>query len=111
MAPIVMKPRKFGFIASCANGNRSFATGNVAGAIQPGTMIRDNAGTWQAIAAAETPEAILCEGVLAGETAARTLLIRDAEVVKDELTYPAGATPAQITAINAALAALGIITR
>lgn len=59
----------------------------------------------------EDEAAILIEGIDANTTADRAVIIRDAEVVGDELTYEDGADAAAKTASNTALAALGIIVR
>lgn len=114
MPTLTLGARDFGFLVEPANGDRSFGAGPVAGGtagISAGAMVADNAGTWEAIAAAGTPEAIVCEGVAATETEARTVLLRDATVNGAELVYPTGASAAEITAINAALLALGIVVR
>lgn len=47
----------------------------------------------------------------AGQTTAATVIRREAEVRGVDLTYPTGATTNQIAAINAQLAAIGIIVR
>ncbi|MCK2149525.1 head decoration protein [Marinobacter alexandrii] len=54
---------------------------------------------------------VLYEGVSLGEVVSRTIVVRDDEVRGSDLTYAAGADAAQITASDAALAALGIIVR
>jgi hypothetical protein len=54
---------------------------------------------------------ILYEEVLAGVTVERTIIVRDAEVNKNHLTYEAGATDGEIIDTDAALKALGIIVR
>lgn len=57
----------------------------------------------------ETVKGVLFEGVT--ETDRRTIHVRACQVVKEHLTYADGATPAQITATDTALVALGVIPR
>lgn len=62
----------------------------------------------------QTVAGILWEGIpadTAAQVARRTIVVRDAEVHKTELIYPAGATAPQITAADTGLRALGIIPR
>lgn len=109
-----MGPREFGFVISEGNGHFSreavTATGG-SGGLVAGALVRDNAGTWQEIGVAETPEAIATAAVGENETADITVIVRNAEVHKAGLTYPDGASGAQITAMDTALAALGIVLR
>lgn len=58
--------------------------------------------------------AVLCQGVAAGETARRTVLSRDAEVVGEDIVIAMGdgpATQAKVDALKPLLAPLGIIVR
>lgn len=109
-----------GFLISEANSYRSrdevtvVATGST---LEPGTVlgkltatgkfVRHDAG---AANGAEDEAGILLIKI-SEEEAFRAVIARDAEVMESELTYEAGADAAQVTASNAALAALGIIVR
>lgn len=120
MAPITKTKATAGFIVSEGNGYRSRETVTVdasGGALEAGTVlgIVTSSGKYVRHAAgaadgSETEAGILYEGIGAVE-AERTIIARDAEVMEGELTYEAGADPAQVTASNAALASLGIIVR
>lgn len=60
----------------------------------------------------QTVKGILFEDVPAGvEDQERTFTVRDSEVVREQLHYPAGATDGNKATIDAALVALGIIPR
>lgn len=120
MATQSLGKRTAEFLRSEANGDRSRAVGTVdatGGALVAGTVlgqvtasgkyIRHDTG---AADGSEDAVAILYEGIGA-EEAERTLIVRDAEVLAAHLTYEASATSNEITAVNTALAALGIIVR
>lgn len=112
--------RTAAFLISEANSYRSRdeetidATG---GALDPGTVlgkvtasgkyVRHAAG---AADGSENEAGVLYEGIGAVEDT-RTVIKRDAEVAQSKLTYEVGADASQITASNAALAALGVIVR
>lgn len=108
------------FLISEANDHRSrdeeivdatsgaLETGTVLGKVtSSGKFVRHDAG---ASDGSENEAGILLIGIGA-EEAGRTVIKRDAEVQKSELTYAAGANAAQKTATNAALEALGIVVR
>lgn len=120
MAPVTMGKRTADFIVSEANGYRSRESVTVdasGGALEAGTIlgqvtvggdyVRHDAG---ASDGSENEAAILYDniGAVSKDVA---VVVRDAEVVQSELTYEVGADATQITASNAALAALGIIVR
>lgn len=120
MAPVTQTVKTAEFLVSEANGCRSRAEVTVdatGGALVAGTIlgvvtasgkyVRHNAG---AVDGSENEAAVLYEGIGAVEDT-RTVILRDAEVTQSLLTYEVGADAAQITASNAALAALGIIVR
>lgn len=118
MAPVNMGPRKFAFLISEANNNRSREEVTVTsgtGGILSSALVQDNSGTWEEIGVGDTPEGILTEGIDDADgvavTKSRVIIVRDAEVDKSELNYPTGASAAQITAMDTALAALGIVLR
>ena len=122
-------PLTAAFLISEANGMyRSREEVDVDGGeagLDPGTLLKAPAGAGQPYtraAAAETPVAILWEGIPTwnpadGTYAAlanvkrRTVVVRDAEVHKTELIYGTGSTGPQIAAADTALRALGIIPR
>lgn len=115
--------RKAEFIVSEANDWRSrdqatvtvpaagLASGTILGVVTAtGVYVRHDAA---AVDGSETEAGILFAPFpadAAGDYPA-TVIVRDAEVNSAELTYEAGADAAQITASNAALAAIGIIVR
>ncbi|WP_299663852.1 head decoration protein [uncultured Ruegeria sp.] len=120
MAPTTMGKLAAEFLISEANNNRSrdeVTVDATAAALEPGTIlgkvtasgdfVRHAAG---ASDGSENEAGILMFGIGAVEEE-RTIVARDAEVSQADLTYEAGADAAQITASNAALAALGIIVR
>jgi hypothetical protein len=81
-----------------------------------GGVVLGDAITFTATDGSQNPAAISWANVntvTSGATAIATAIVREAEVRGVDLTYPAGASAAQITAINAALLAppLGIVVR
>lgn len=110
------------FLVSEAEGHRSRDTGTVRNASADdwpaGTIlgIESSGGNYirhdtSASDGSEDEKGILFEDVLAGETVERTIIVRDAEVNKNHLTYEDAATDNEKTATDAALKALGIIVR
>lgn len=114
-------PHAEGFLRSEANGMRSresvtLASGNN---LTAGTVLGLNASTGKygqadlnASNGLETAKAILlrdCDASSGDVTTA--VLVRDAEVNKDELTYPTGATTQEKADFDTDLAAVGIIVR
>ncbi len=126
MAILTEGARKAQFLISEANGYRSREQGTVtvagdttleAGSIlgivtSSGKYVRHAAG---ASNGSQNEAGILYENLVNTTGSAvdftATVVVRDAEVTKTDLTYEAGADAAQETASNAALAALGIATR
>lgn len=93
--------------------NTTLEAGTILGKISAsGKYVRHNAA---AVDGSEAEAAILYETLTnttgAGVDNTATATLRDAEVSGEELTYEVGADAAQITASDAALAALGIIVR
>jgi hypothetical protein len=81
-----------------------------------GGVVLGDTITFTATDGSQNPAAISWAGVntaTSGATATATAIVREAEVRGVDLTYPAGASAAQIAAINAALLAppLGIVVR
>lgn len=111
MAIQELRARDDGFMAVPANGDRSFEEVVVTGPVAAGEMLKLVAGEYVAIVAGDTPEAIARFYQADTVTSSATILKRDATVKAGDLTYPAGATPVQIDAINSALVDLGIILR
>ncbi|MEL6101308.1 MAG: head decoration protein [Pseudomonadota bacterium] len=120
MPPVDMTPRNADFLISEANGFRSRAEVTVnatTAALEPGTVlgmitssgnyIRHDSGLSNG---AQNVAGILMIAIGA-EGANRTVIVRDAEVAGADLIYEDGANASQITAANAALAALGIVVR
>jgi len=120
MPPVDMTPRNADFLISEANGFRSRAEVTVdatAAALESGTVlgvvaasgdyVRHDAGAGDG----SQNEAGILMIAIGAEEATRTVIVRDAEVAGADLIYEAGADAAQITATNAALAALGIVVR
>lgn len=108
------------FLVSEANGYRSRATGTVAAGVAPGLAagtilgLQTSAGNYilhdtGASDGSEDAVAILLEPVIGTKDA--TIIVRDAEINAAHLTYETGASGGEIIAVNAALAALGIIVR
>lgn len=120
MAPVTMGKLAAEFVISEANDYRSRdevvvdATG---GAMEAGTVLGQITASGKfvqhdaaAVDGSQNEAGILMFGIGAVEEK-RTIVARDAEVSEADLTYEVGADAAQITASNAALAALGIVVR
>ena len=113
--------RKAEFLVSEANAFRSRDTGTVtvpSGGLASGTVLGQITATGKfirqdtaAVDGSEAHAAVLFEPLTVAGDIVATIIARDAEVNADDLTYEAGATAGEITAANAALAALGIIVR
>lgn len=93
--------------------NTTFDAGTVLGKLTAsGKFVRHNAGL---TTGAEDESGILFEGLTNSTGSAvdftATIVARAAQVKEADLTYEAGADDNQVTASNAALAALGIIVR
>ena len=84
-------------------------------ALEPGTLLQvDEATGVYSRMTTGAVAGILWEGIAASDepqVARRTVVVRDAEVHKTELIYPAGADAAAITAADVALRGLGLIPR
>ena len=94
-----------------AAGTVTMSADALSGGVVLGDMI-----TFTATDGSQIPAAISWTNVntvTSGATATATAIVREAEVRGVDLTYPAGATAAQIAAINATLLAppLGIVVR
>lgn len=113
--------RKAAFLVNEANGYRSRGEGTVtvpSGGLEAGTVLGviTSSGKYVRHAAGASDGSQNEAGILFGNLdiagdADGTIILRDAEVSQDELTYEDGADAAQITTSNTALAALGIIVR
>jgi len=118
--------RGYAFLVSASNGQRSFQEVTVTvpsnSTIVPGTVMGKitTGGKFIAqIAAAsngsQTPAGLLLvpqtNTTGSAVDVVATVVLRDAEVVKTEITYDPAANAAAILAADAALAALGIIVR
>lgn len=104
------------FLIAAANGDRSMGTGTVKSgeSVVTGQIMADDAGELVAITAVtDTPVAIMYDDVDASSAAVadQTTVERDATVLGSSLTYFTGATEANIIAMDAKLAILGIIVR
>ena len=115
-------PGRFGFLVSEASGHRSresiviaenqtLKAGAVLGQVTTGGQYVELNPA--ASDGSEAAAAILGEAVTtgAGETEARAVVIRDAEVNSAELIWPTGITAPQQTAAIGELNALGIVLR
>lgn len=106
-------------VVSEADGTRSRETGTLATdtvAYLPGTVVALVSGEYVRHDGTNTVAGVLYEGTEAGEAdVSRTFHVRDCELNAAELQWTADGTTAlnasQITAGEAALAALGIIVR
>lgn len=113
MAILTDAPHTGEYIVSEANGFRSREEVTVdatVGAMAAGTVLVKSGENYVA-AAGVNAEAILYEGIAAGETAKRTITARDSEVNLASLTFADGIAEADKTAAIAALAVNGIVTR
>lgn len=120
--PIIQSVRpKFHFLLSEANDWRSRDEVEVEAAtgsddLLAGSILQAGATAADPLVVRTTGAAvgILCQSVKAGETAKRTIIARDAEVVGEDLVIASGddaPTQAKVDALKPILAPLGIIVR
>lgn len=120
--PVLEEKRGRGFhVVSEANGDRSREQVILAsGDLEVGTILGEitaSPGEYAqvdpaAVDGTEVAAAVLYDSVDASAAAQDAVVhIRDCEVFKDALVYPAGATPAEIATIDSQLEAAGIIVR
>ena len=121
MATLTETRHNANFLVSEANGYRSRATGTVEGGaagLVAGTLlgVRTSGGNYirhdaDAADGSQTVAGILYEEIGIDEELERTIIVRDAEVNKNHLTYEDAADAGEIIAADAALLTLGIIAR
>jgi len=122
MSSIAQEPRSWNWLQSPANGNRSIENVTLgesqtckAGQVLGIVTATGNFGAWDPAAADGSENAAGLLGIgastVAGETMPVAIGARDLTYFGKNLVYPDTATPAQVTAMKAQLAALGMIER
>ena len=104
------KHRTGAFLISEASGTRSRQVGTIAaGDFKAGTLM-EGIGTFDPLTAPPNVTGILYEGIDAASTRRdRTLTVRDCEVHKEEIIFPAAFTAPDIDMAITQLATLGIV--